>query len=320
MKARDYIPALKFGAKIMPEDIAGMIGLPYVGNIFYVDPNAGSDSANSGNAQNDALATVAAAYAKCTSGKHDVVLIVPSGGTGRTAETAAITWAKRFTHLIGNAAPNGSMTRAGMAFTGTSLSPCLNITENGCIFKNITIYTAVATNLILVNMTGDYNYFENVHFAGIGHATAADDGTARCLVLTTSSENKFVGCKFGIDTVTRSAGSLLEQTGACANNRYVDCDFSTYADGAGAFWVTLNGTECYNKFVEFDGCRFNNPTPANATAMTAGFNTNGLGGGTIKLLNSTTQGCTALSTNYVHFYHNIPVFDTAAPGLMTVAS
>ena len=38
MKYRDNAPALKFGAKIYPEDIAGMIGLPSVGNIWYVDP------------------------------------------------------------------------------------------------------------------------------------------------------------------------------------------------------------------------------------------------------------------------------------------
>jgi len=43
---RDYAPALRYGAKITPDDIAGMLGLPYVDNIFYVDPTNGSDSAN----------------------------------------------------------------------------------------------------------------------------------------------------------------------------------------------------------------------------------------------------------------------------------
>ena len=44
-RASDYIPALKFGHKIYPEDIAGLIGLPYVGTVYYIDPNSGNDSA-----------------------------------------------------------------------------------------------------------------------------------------------------------------------------------------------------------------------------------------------------------------------------------
>ncbi|MCH8163443.1 MAG: hypothetical protein IIA99_05055, partial [Proteobacteria bacterium] len=76
-KLSDYLPALKYGAKIFPEDIAGMIGLPHVGEIIYVDPSAGSDTANSGTTQDDALKTVATAFGKATSGNHDVIIIAP---------------------------------------------------------------------------------------------------------------------------------------------------------------------------------------------------------------------------------------------------
>src|SRR3990167_7569962 len=125
-KARNYIPALAFGHKIMPEDLAGMIGLPYVGDIFYVDATAGSDTANSGTSQNNALATISAAYDKTATNQHDVVVIVPTGGTGRTAETTAITWANSRTHLIGNAAPVRQNVRAGMGFgVGGSLVDAL---------------------------------------------------------------------------------------------------------------------------------------------------------------------------------------------------
>jgi len=117
MKYRDYAPALRHGAKIMPEDLAGMIGLPYVGKVIYVDPSGGSDTSGSGNSQNDALATVAAAYDLATSGQHDVILIAPTGGTGRTAETTAITWAKRFTHLVGSSAPTPQNPRSGIGFS-----------------------------------------------------------------------------------------------------------------------------------------------------------------------------------------------------------
>ena len=109
--------------KVYPQHIAGMIGLPYVGNIFYVDPTAGSDTANSGTSQNDALATVFAAEDKCVSGQHDVVIIAPTGGTGRTTEASSIVWDKRFTHLIGSCAPSGVNNRAGMSFSSTATTP-----------------------------------------------------------------------------------------------------------------------------------------------------------------------------------------------------
>src|SRR3990172_13438222 len=134
-KARNYIPALAFGHKIMPEDLAGMIGLPYVGDIFYVDATAGSDTANSGTSQDDALATIAAAYDKTTNNNNDVVIIAPTGGTGRTAETTAITWSNSRTHLVGTAAPVKQNVRAGVGFsTGGSLV----IAGSGCIFKTLT--------------------------------------------------------------------------------------------------------------------------------------------------------------------------------------
>ena len=46
--AAKHIPSLARGNKIFPEHVASLLGLPHVGNIFYVDANNGDDSANSG--------------------------------------------------------------------------------------------------------------------------------------------------------------------------------------------------------------------------------------------------------------------------------
>ena len=99
--ASDFIPALRYGHKIMPQHLAGMIGLPRVGNIVYVDPSSGSDSA-SGRTFDDAYATVGAAYAAMTADNDDVMVICGTSSTGRTTETAAVAWNKRRTHLVGN--------------------------------------------------------------------------------------------------------------------------------------------------------------------------------------------------------------------------
>jgi len=99
LKLRDYLPAMKYGAKITAQDIAGMVGLPYVGDIYYIDPTNGNDSYN-GTDPKSALKTLGAAYAKLTDNNHDVIVIVPGGtgaGTG-TVETAAITWSKNLCH------------------------------------------------------------------------------------------------------------------------------------------------------------------------------------------------------------------------------
>lgn len=265
-KARDYIPALKYGHKIMPEDLAGIIGAPYVGTVFYVDPSAGNDSTNSGLAANDALATVAAAYAKCTSGYHDVVLINPTGGTGRTSETTAITWAKRFTHLIGNAAPTMQDARAGISFgTGGSLS----ITENGCIFKNLTFNGTTDIN-VPVSVSGDYNSFQGVDFKGSLNETTGDDAAARALVLTGAQENYFAACTFGADTFTRSTtNATVEFASAASRNFFDSCDFVMAADNVGPVHVLFTGTSAIDRWVAFRDCSFYSFWANNADNITA---------------------------------------------------
>src|SRR3990167_2969283 len=123
-KARQFSPALTEGHKIYPEDIAGMIGLPSVGNIFYVDPGTGSDSDN-GKTRESAFATVTAAYAALTADQDDVVVICGSSSTGRTSEAAVINWAKRRTHLVGNGPARMVNPRNGLAagYSGGSTTP-----------------------------------------------------------------------------------------------------------------------------------------------------------------------------------------------------
>ena len=294
-KARDYIPALKYGHKIVPEDLAGMIGLPYVGNIFYVDPYAGDDTANSGTSQNDALKTVTTAYGKCTSGQHDVVLIVPTGGTGRTTEPAAIAWAKRFTHLIGCAAPTGVNNRAGMNFTlaAATTTPQFVLSENGCIFKNITFKQAVADSYALVKVTGDYNYFDTVHIQGIGNATAGDSANGYDLYISGGCENVFSNCTVGDANVARSAANcnLKVDTGS-SMNRFEGCRFQHWSDNAGVLHANF-ASAGLDRYMVFDHCYFAGAgTNSGASTCTVAMNTGNDLGGTILLWDSWLYGST----------------------------
>lgn len=274
-RASDYIPALKFGHKIYPDDLAGMLGLPYVGQIIYVDPSAGSDANNSGKSQTDALATVATAYGKATSGKHDVVLIAPTGGTGRTAETTAISWAKRFTHLVGSSAPTAQDTRAGMGFSGTLgvAAGSLSITENGCLFKNLTFNGTDDVNVPVQINGGDYNSFIGCDFKGALNATSGDDTASRALYITGGQENYFGGCTFGQDTIMRSAANAtLEFASAASRNVFEGCRFIAAIDAATPVHVLFTGTSAIDRWIEFKECTFYSFSANDATAMTACMN------------------------------------------------
>ena len=253
-KARNYIPALKFGHKIYPEDLAGMIGLPYVGNIQYIDPTGGSDTGGSGESANNAVATVAQAYSNMTANQHDVAIIVPTGGTGRTTETTAITWAKRYTHLIGSAAPTAQDVRAGIGFgAGGSLI----ISENGNLFKNLTMFSSEDIDET-VSVTGDYNSFLGIDFKGTSNATSADSTPWRALNLNGAQENYFGGCTFGADTYTRGvANATLELENASSRNVFEDCRFTMHADTAETqLHVLLTGTNAVDRWIEFKDCSF----------------------------------------------------------------
>jgi hypothetical protein len=274
-KLSSYIPALKMGHKIYPEDLAGMLGLPHIGNIFYVDANAGSDTANAGKRQNDALATVGVAYGKCVSGNHDVVVIAPSGGTGRTTETTAISWAKRFTHLIGSSAPLAQDTRAGMDFTGTTgtAAGSLSITERGCIFKNLTFAGTDDVNVPVQINGGDYNSFVGCDFKGALNATSGDDTASRALYITGGQENFFVGCTFGQDTIMRSAANAtLEFASASSRNVFEDCKFLAAIDAATPVHVLFTGTSAIDRWIEFKNNTFYSFSANDVTAMTACMN------------------------------------------------
>jgi len=251
-------------------EIQHQLGIPYIGRIFYVDPTNGNDTTNAGRQPTDAKATLYAAEALLTAYNHDVIVLL-SGGTAATTDAAAVTWDKDYCHLIGNAAPTMIGPRARVDFTTDSTDPCLTISANGCVFKNIKLETTQASNDVLVNMTGDRNYFENVHFQGIGHATAGDDATARCLTLTGSHENTYRNCVFGNDTIQRSTTNATVDFVGSSKNLFHDCLFMMNADNVGPVHVKSTGTTGCSGFNWFNNCTWIAKWTNKADQITANF-------------------------------------------------
>lgn len=239
------------------------------GTVFYVDPANGSD-ANEGTSPERARATILSAYNSCTANKNDVVVLI--GNNGSNTLSAALTWSKNYTHLIGLCAPTMTAQRARIfqLSTLTGASPLLTISASGCVFSNFYIFQGVndATSLINVSVTGGRNYFENIHFAGGGHAAQAIDGGAS-LLLNGAEENTFVNCTIGVDTIDAATGMMgILFDGEAHRNVFRNCVVRLRAGNAGAGFVEVVDATGIDRDTLFDNCTFLNNS---ATSLTSGF-------------------------------------------------
>lgn len=237
---------------------------------YIVDPANGSDN-NVGTNWLAPLATLAAAEDKCVANQHDVVFYV-SGSSGMNL-SAALAWDKNYTHLIGLCAPTmvGQRSRIFQLSTLTGASPLITISASGCIFKNLYIFQGVDdnTSLINVSVTGQRNYFENVHFAGGGHTAQAIDGGAS-LYLNGGDENYFKNCVIGVDTVAAATGMMgILFDDSAARNIFDDCLVTIYAGNAGAGFVEVVDNAGLDRYNLFRKCTFIND--CRTYSLTSGF-------------------------------------------------
>jgi len=293
------LPGIKYGHKVHANEMAGAPANVHVGNMLYVDANSGNNSTNSGTSWNDAFKTLSKAEDTATTNNYDQIIVAPNGTSG-TAETATITWDKNHISVVGAAAPVSVSQRSRIVTTTDSVDPCYTLSGAGNQFINLQMATWQASNDVLINVTGERNYFGNTHLAGIGHATAGDDTSARCLLITGAGENEFVGCTIGVDTIARSvANASFEATGSCPRNIFRDCFFPLFADNSGALFCKLDTGNCNERFLLFQRCLFNNPNVnGSATKITVAFDTAGAGNGTIIMNECYGLGFTDWANNF----------------------
>lgn len=226
-------------------------------NIYVVDPVNGSDS-NTGLSFKTPLATVQAAYAKCTADQNDVVLMV--GGATASAIEEAITWSKSYTHLIGlssNLPGVGQRCRI-TGSTSVDATELVTFSGNGCIVRNIQFYNGADADADsgAVVVSGDRNEFTNCFFAGMAHATPGARAGSYSLTVS-GEENLFERCTVGLDTIIRAAANseLIVASGA-TRNVFRDCRFQSYAETAGKFLVNI--ADGADRWTEFKDCIFQN--------------------------------------------------------------
>ncbi len=188
-KASNYIPALKYGHKIYPEDMAS----PFTwGDYWYVDGDNGSDTSRSGRSLDKGFASVEYALTQVSAG--DVVFIkalaMATGATDPVSytENAVITAANDRVSIFGI---NTGRTQGGLPqikVGATTSSPLLKIQAPGCQITNVGFNGAGATGSGIV-MEDD------------GGSTASSFGTS---ILGCHFKN----CKGSTATDSRTGGAI----------------------------------------------------------------------------------------------------------------
>ena len=262
MGASNFDMVESLGAPLVPV-------FPTAGDIYFLDPANGDDSYD-GKSIDRAFKTLTAAYAALTANQNDVLYYL--AGSSSINLTAKLTWAKNYTHFIGVCAPTCTAQRARIfqGSSATGLSPLIDITASGCMFKNLYVFQGVDDNTSLINVqiTGGRNYFENVHFAGGGHATQAINGGAS-LKLNGAEENTFVGCTIGVDTIAAATGMMGVLLDTIAHrNVFKECVFRMRAGHSGAGFVEAVDGTGFDSDNLFDKCIFINNS---GTAMASAF-------------------------------------------------
>ena len=252
--------------------IGGIAGIPFTGNYYFVNYANGADG-NEGSPSNP-MKTISGAYARCTAGNNDVIVIIGDGSTAATQRVdEAFTWAKNATHLVGITAPTGVAQRARIAPTSTTtaFANFITVSASGCYFANFSLFDGFdtgTTSQICWTDTGSRNCYENVAFGGMGDTASAQSTGSRSLKLS-GSESTFRGCTFGLDTVTRTvANATVELAGACARNTFDRCTFPVQTSSATSVVVLATGAAAIDRWTIFRDCVFVNSVKSTSTAMT----------------------------------------------------
>jgi hypothetical protein len=237
-------------------------GIFTTGKVWFVKPSSGSD-ANTGKRPDQAVKTVAKAYSLATANKNDVIYIVSESNTGSGTtdyQSSTLTFSKDLTHVAGVCAPSvvSQRSRIAQLSTATAVSPLVLVSGDAGIYQNFSIFHGVAdaTSLLACTVTGTRNYFENIHFAGIGHATMSATGSAS-LKLDACEENLFKRCVIGVDTIdTDGDGSNMIVDNAATRNKFEDCLFNLWITATAAQHVLLTGTDSVDRWLWFKDCTF----------------------------------------------------------------
>jgi len=246
--------------------IAGFDVPPIHGQWFFVSPND-SNNNGSGISPEEATSSICSAYVKCTTGAGDGIIVFSQGtalSQTNNPMVQEIDWSKHGITVVGACAPTRFGKRArvgsGAGLGGDTLAYLITLSGNNNAFYNIQFVNEGDSTSAYgcVKVTGERNYFENCEFFNVGAAVAADT-LVHSLQLHTASENTFVRCAIGTDTIDRTVAALVGElwiSGACGKNIFEDCYFEIRTNDVDHGLVKMISTTSLNGTLFFDNCKF----------------------------------------------------------------
>lgn len=245
MLARNYFPAVRYGAKWHPTDLLGGGLQNYGGNQYFVKLAAAEDYAeflrdynftysDGTTSVGTSLATV---YAAATANRNDIVYLYATGNAAADTtqyQSVALDLSKDLTHVIGvGASPVlGQRARIAELSTVKTIEDLVTVSGDGCIIANLAIFQGVASSTATAAramvVSGQRNQIVNCQISGNGDTGGStDDAGARSLAVT-GAENTFQHCYIGLDTVIRATQTAEIFIGAIARTVFEDCFVQSY--------------------------------------------------------------------------------------------
>lgn len=262
--ANSYIPALKYGAKVLPSEIANY-GINTFGNVFWVDADNGADT-NAGDTAATAFKTISAAVTAATTNNNDVIFL---SGYSVHELTSMLTISKNRLTFIGTGMGNrkyGQATKIHMGVTTavTDIHAVKNIGVRNT-FINIKFYNdnTLTQNTSCVGEGGEYANYINCEFydsTRLNSATHAE-------ILLNGDSTLFTDCTIGsladavVGDVVRprvitTASGVASGVGTSKDVLFDGCKFWTQAGGTTSVFVKVAADADLQRIMEFHDCQF----------------------------------------------------------------
>lgn len=178
------------------DELESMLGFSTFGTVFYVDSDNGNDTTNDGLSMDSAFATIAQAYSKTTTNKHDVIVLSAASAHTLTDE---LTIAKNRVHIVGTGfregASLGQRSRITMGVTTGSAIAAIQITGVGVTLNNLKITSAdtLSTSLYCVADGGEFTILRNCWL----EKNTDLDQTGAAELLCNGDTSTYIGCTIG---------------------------------------------------------------------------------------------------------------------------
>lgn len=185
--------------------------------------------------RNKFFTQVSKAEDACTTKQNDTILVTPEShvwyGEADVA-TAALTWDKQNTHMIGMAPfTKGGGMRSRFGHSGSAMANFMTVSGSNNMFANLYWMhgsaTGAAADVNMITVSGHRNVFRGCHFSGPNDTTQSASANYTGFTLSgTASHNYFKDCTFGgFNAVKRGANAQLTISSTGQGNVFEDCLF-----------------------------------------------------------------------------------------------